>query len=60
MAKKIEPLKKLLDTRTQLANLLTYMDGKAGAEQLIAKALQDPTLLASLTAGAKPDDGEAK
>jgi type VI secretion system protein ImpB len=60
VAKKIEPLKKLLDTRTQLANLLTYMDGKAGAEQLIAKALQDPTLLASLTAGAKPDDGEAK
>jgi len=60
VAKKIEPLKKLLDTRTQLANLLTYMDGKAGAEQLIAKALQDPALLASLTAGAKPDDGEAK
>jgi len=60
VAKKIEPLRKLLETRTQLANLLTYMDGKAGAEQLISKALQDPTLLASLVAGAKPDDGEAK
>ena len=59
VAKKIEPLRKLLETRTQLANLLTYMDGKAGAEQLISKALQDPTLLASLTAGAKPED-EAK
>jgi type VI secretion system protein ImpB len=60
VARKIEPLRKLLETRTQLANLLTYMDGKSGAEQLISKALQDPALLQSLVAGAKPEDGEAK
>jgi type VI secretion system protein ImpB len=54
VARKIEPLRKLLETRTQLANLLTYMDGKSGAEQLIAKALQNPALLQSLAASANP------
>ena len=33
--------------RTQLANLLTYMDGKAGAEKLISQVLQDPDVAAS-------------
>src|SRR5215216_5923744 len=45
VARKVESLGKLLETRTQLANLLTYMDGKSGAEDLIGKALKDPTLL---------------
>lgn len=48
VARKVEPLNKLLEARTQLANLLTYMDGKNGAEALIGKILQDPTLLKSL------------
>lgn len=59
VARKVEPLRRLLETRTQLANLLTYMDGKSGAEQLIAKALQDPALLQSLASQAKPE-AEAK
>src|SRR5512134_2287176 len=42
VARKVEPLRKLLEARTQLSNLLTYMDGKSGAEQLLAKALKDP------------------
>jgi hypothetical protein len=33
------------------------MDGKSGAEDLITKALGDSTLLQSLGAAAKPDDG---
>ncbi|MBS1205372.1 MAG: hypothetical protein H6R25_2271 [Proteobacteria bacterium] len=49
IARKVEPLNKLLEARTQLSNLLTYMDGKNGAEELIAKVLQDPTLLKSLS-----------
>lgn len=49
VARKVEPLNKLLEARTQLSNLLTYMDGKNGAEELIAKVLQDPTLLQSLS-----------
>jgi type VI secretion system protein ImpB len=55
IARKVEPLRKLLEARTQLANLITYMDGKSGAEELIAKALQNPALLQSLAAAAKPE-----
>ncbi len=56
VARKVEPLRKLLEARTQLANLITFMDGKAGAEQLVAKALNDPALLQSLTAAPRPQD----
>ncbi|WP_049631891.1 type VI secretion system contractile sheath small subunit [Cellvibrio sp. pealriver] len=48
IAKNVDVLSKLLEARTQLNNLLTYMDGKTGAEDLISKVLQDPTLLKSL------------
>lgn len=62
VAAKVEPLAKLLEARSQLANLVTYMDGKAGAEDLIAKALSDPALLKALAAAPKPagstDDGQ--
>jgi type VI secretion system protein ImpB len=54
VAAKVEPLAKLLEARTQLANLVTYMDGKAGAEELIAKALSDPALLRALAAAPRP------
>jgi type VI secretion system protein ImpB len=54
VARKIEPLRKLLETRTQLSNLITYMDGKSGAEELLAKVISDPELLKSLSAAAKP------
>lgn len=54
VARKVEPLRKLLETRTQLANLLTYMDGKSGAEELIGKILADPNLLRSLAAAPNP------
>lgn len=50
IAAKVEPLKELLDARTQLSNLMTYMDGKTGAEELIAKITQDPALLKTLAA----------
>jgi type VI secretion system protein ImpB len=56
VARKVEGLNKLLEARTQLSNLITYMDGKSGAEELINKVLNDPSLLASLTASAKPAD----
>jgi len=58
IAKKVDALNKLLEARTQLANLLTYMDGKTGAEELITKVLQDPALLQSLAAAPKPSEGE--
>ena len=58
IARKVEPLRKLLEARNQLSNLLTYMDGKAKAEELVAGLLQDPALLQALAAQPKAD-GEA-
>ena len=57
VARKDDSLSKLLDARTQLSNLLTYMDGKTGAEDLIAKVLQDPALLQALASAPKPTEG---
>jgi type VI secretion system protein ImpB len=54
VARKVSALGKLLEARSQLANLVTYMDGKSGAEELIAKVLNDPALLKSLAEKAKP------
>jgi type VI secretion system protein ImpB len=59
IARNVEALSKLLETRTQLTNLMTYMDGKTGAEELIAKILQDPALLKTLAASPKPADAPA-
>lgn len=57
IAERVDGLKQLLEARKQLSNLVTYMDGKTNAEELITKVLQDPALLGSLAATAKPEDG---
>ena len=57
VAKKVEPLRKLLEARTQLSNLLTYMDGKSGAEDLMAKMMSDPNVLKALASAPKPQEG---
>jgi type VI secretion system protein ImpB len=59
VARKVDSLNKLLTARTELSNLLTYMDGKSGAEDLIAKLLNDQGLLKSLAATPKPE-GQAE
>jgi type VI secretion system protein ImpB len=62
IARKVPVLNGLLKAREQLANLVTYMDGKAGAEELICKALNDPALmqaLASSPAKTAADDDSA-
>src|SRR5687768_15966601 len=57
VARKVDALQKLLEARQQLANLITYMDGKSGAERLVSTLLQDPALLRTLaTNGNKPPD----
>jgi type VI secretion system protein ImpB len=56
VAQKVDSLNRLLQARQQLSNLMSYMDGKTGAEELIAKAMNDPSLLQSLVAEAKPQD----
>ena len=57
VARKVDALSKLLEARQQLSNLITYMDGKTGAEELLAKVLADPALLNTLAAAKKPEAG---
>jgi len=56
VARKVGALNELMEARQQLTNLVTYMDGKSGAEQLIGQVLKDPTLLKTLASTAKPGD----
>ncbi len=56
IAQKVDGLKQLLEARNQLSNLITYMDGKTGAEELLQKVLADPTLLNTLAAQPKASD----
>lgn len=56
VARKVGALNQLLEARTQLHNLLSYMDGKSGAEELLSKVLQDPALMTSLSSAPKPND----
>src|SRR6266850_5942641 len=54
VARKVDGLNKLLEARGQLSNLLTYMDGKTGAEELINSVLKNPALLQALASAPKP------
>jgi type VI secretion system protein ImpB len=56
IAGKVDALSKLLEARKQLANLITYMDGKSGAEDLVSKLLQDPALLQALATTKNPQE----
>lgn len=58
VARKVDSLAKLLEARTRLADLLTYMDGKSGAEELLGRLLADPALLQSLGQAPKPEAEE--
>jgi len=59
VAEKVDALNKLLQARQQLSNLITYMDGKGGAEELVSKLLQDPSLLHALASAPNPQDEPA-
>jgi len=56
VAKKVDALNQLLTARNQLANLLTFMDGKSGAEEVLSKLLADPNLLKSMASAPKPEN----
>jgi type VI secretion system protein ImpB len=57
VAKNVEPLAKLLEFRTQLANLLTWMDGKPDAENFVAGLLKDENALKERLAALSGKDG---
>jgi type VI secretion system protein ImpB len=59
IAKNVPALAKLLEARQQLNDLLLYMDGKDGAQELLDKVLKDPALLSALSA-AKPQDDKVE
>ncbi|TDN61509.1 type VI secretion system contractile sheath small subunit [Paraburkholderia sp. BL10I2N1] len=54
LVRRIDALRQLLEARTQLVGLLTRMDGKAGAEELIARMLKDPAWLKTLASDGPP------
>ncbi len=58
VARKVESLNKLLTARNQLSNLITYMDGKVGAEEVVKKLLADPALLSALAAAPNPESAK--
>lgn len=58
IAKNVDGVKELLTARRELKNLLSYMDGKANAEEWLADVLKDPNLLKSLMDTAKPAQAE--
>lgn len=59
VASNVDGVKELLEARKQLSNLMSYMDGKAGAEELISKVLADPALLKSLSAQMKQESTDS-
>lgn len=56
IANKVPSLNQLLAARRQLSNLLTYMDGKVGAEELLAKVLSDPSVMQALCVAPQQPD----
>lgn len=51
VAEHVEELNELLTARRDLSNLLSYMDGKSGAENLLGKILGDKAALEALGGG---------
>ena len=56
IAKNVPALAKLLEARNQLNDLMLYMDGKDGAQELLDKVLKDPDMLKALAAKPVKDD----
>lgn len=50
VAKNVPALAALLEQRQQLNDLMLYMDGKDGAQELLEKLLKDPDLMKAIAA----------
>jgi type VI secretion system protein ImpB len=65
IARNIPATAKLLEARNQLANLMSYMDGKQSANEKLKELLKDPALMAALkerasAAAIEPPPGAAE
>jgi type VI secretion system protein ImpB len=58
VARQVPAVAKLLEARTQLSNLMRYMDGKVAAEDQLRKLLADPALMAAVKNRAVDKDSE--
>ena len=58
VARKVDALRKLLDARTELANLLSYMDGKTGAEESDGSRAERSRAASIACRGAESGGGE--
>jgi type VI secretion system protein ImpB len=59
IAKNVPELAKLLEARQQLEDLLIYMDGKDGAQNLLDKVLKDPALLSAISSARQESEQPA-
>jgi type VI secretion system ImpB/VipA family protein len=59
IARGVEPLRRLLDARKRLSDLVAFMDGRGDAEALISDCLKDPKRLLELTGGTVPAPDDA-
>jgi type VI secretion system protein ImpB len=59
VARQVPALKKLLDARQQLSNLMRYMDGKVAAEGHLRALLADPKLMTALKSRTPAASGES-
>ncbi|HEY3983555.1 type VI secretion system contractile sheath small subunit [Cedecea sp.] len=60
VARNVDPLRELLEARNRLANLMTYMDGKTGAEQLVTDLLANAELMTALGAKGAAEEKQEK
>jgi type VI secretion system protein ImpB len=60
IARNVEPLRKLLEARKRLSDLIAYMDGRGDAETLIAAGLRDPEKLRELVASLSQSEPAAE
>lgn len=59
VAKAVPALAQLLEAREQLNDLMLYMDGKDGAQDLLDQLLKDPALMKAMAAAGKGPQGGA-
>lgn len=59
VARQVPALAKLMEAREKLSTLLAYIDGKAGAEELLGRILKDQPLLEAISQSASQVNGDS-
>ncbi|MEO5598768.1 MAG: type VI secretion system contractile sheath small subunit [Novosphingobium sp.] len=59
VAKKVPALAQLLEVRQQVNDLMLYMDGKDGAQELLDNLLKNPDMMKALSSARQNSEGSA-